>query len=267
MPQPQDEISIPGYQHPQCFARGLADCCLKISHEHTVSESVLTSIAGQGQGTVWRRNSPKQRDPTKPQQRDVGRMTAPILCVFHNNGLSLFDTEGGRMQNAMQAIYDERNGRPVTLETWAIDGDKLERWLLKAGLGDLYAGNLFAAPGQTLEGVCPPPHLLNILYRGADFPDRVGLYWNAEGVLDPRDWSDTGLCIGAIPTMDQRLVAAFRLVFFGINFYFPIVQFIPGDPIMVNGWYRPESLAVEGCQTQIAFTWKSGPKSAAVKVI
>ena len=266
MPQPQDEISIAGHQNPDCFAQELADCCPKTSREHTISESVLTSIAGQGQNVLWRFNSPRQRDPRKALRREIGKMTARILCVFHNHGLKAFDTEGGRMQNAMQMLYDERNGKPVTPQTWTIDGDKLERCLLKSGLGDLFAGNIYAAPGQTLEGKCPPRHLLDILYRGAEFPDRVGLYWNAEGVLDPRDLSDTGLCIGAIPSIDQTLVLGFRIVYFGVNFYFPIVQFVPWDPVMANGWYRPASLSVDGCQTKIEFTWKSGPKSGAIVV-
>jgi hypothetical protein len=123
---------------------------------------------------------------------------------------------------------------------------------------------MLQAPGQSLKGVCPPPEHLDILYRGACFPDRIGLYWNPEGVLDPRDWSDTGLCMGAIPTMDQSLVAAFRLVFFGINFYFPIAHLLPGDPAMANARYRPAALAVEGCRTRIEFAWNGGAMSGEV---
>jgi len=264
MPQPDNEKSIPGYQHPKCYARALADCCEKISGEHTVSESALESIAGEENGIVWIFNCPTQKDPLKPEPRRISTMTANILCVFHNGGLNPYDTVGGKMQDAMQAIDDERSGLAITPTTWVIDGDKLERWILKAGLGRLYSGSNLPAPGKTMKGVCPPLEYLNILYRDAPFPAGLGLYWNPEGILDPVNRDETSFSIGAIPTMDQRVVVAFRAVFFGINFYLPIGHLVPSDTCLDNASYRPAALTVHSCQTRIEFVWKDGPKSGEV---
>jgi hypothetical protein len=125
MPQPDNEKSKPSHQNPKCYARALADCCEQISGEHPVSESALESIAREPKGVVWIFNFPTQKDPNTPEPRRISTLTANILRVFHNGGLNPYDAVGGQTQETMQAIYDERNCKPITPQTWTIDGDKL----------------------------------------------------------------------------------------------------------------------------------------------
>ena len=229
--------------------------------EHTISEAALESIAGEPKGVVWVSNSPTLRDYLTPEQRRTMTMTANILCYFHNHSLSPFDHVGGIMQEAMQKLHDERTGRAVDPKTWVIDGDKLERWILKMVLGELYSGRILAAIGQTLQDVCPPLHYLEILYRNAGFPDGLGLYFNPTGLPHPFGRDDVGLTIGALPTKDQLTVGAFQVLFFGVHCYLPIMYIPPSDPLLANTWYRPSALTFEGCQTRIELTWHGGARS------
>jgi hypothetical protein len=91
--------SVPGYENPKCFARGLCECSAKVDDEHYVSDTALTKIA-RGQSTIFVQNLGFQ-DRNVLEERGISSLTSRILCKYHNNSLSKYDTEGGKLALAM----------------------------------------------------------------------------------------------------------------------------------------------------------------------
>ncbi len=133
--------SIPGFANPRCYARPLGGCCRQMSGEHYVSRAMLKLIADSGK-QVLARNLPFGVSPTAPRLLDIdGKDVAPkILCVVHNISLGGYDDAGLAMLQAMKAIDDETRNQVHAEKVWSVNGDALERLILKAHLGALYAG-------------------------------------------------------------------------------------------------------------------------------
>jgi hypothetical protein len=100
-----------------------------------------------------------------------------FLCDTHNILLSRFDTAGKEMFQALDALNEAAGNPAAPRQTLPVDGDGLERWMLKSLIGGLYSGNFRVTETETMKGVCPPPDLLEILFKGAAFPPGQGLYW------------------------------------------------------------------------------------------
>ena len=113
--------------------------------------------------------------PGVTQLLDIGRLTAKILCT-HHNGAESFDTESLELAIATESVYEADNSGDQAAETFSVDGDRIERWMLKTLIGGLYSGKLWADLA-TMQGQPPPLEWLEVLYRGREFPDRQGLYW------------------------------------------------------------------------------------------
>ena len=146
---------------------------------------------------------------------------------------------------------------------YTLDGDRFERFLLKALCGGLYAGLFPVEEVSRMKGVEPPLGWLETLYREESFPPGHGLYWARSGFTADNvivKWSPLLLA-----TEDYVSIHGLRFWLFGFEF----TLLAPGpEPRAVDALdgqaCRPAALTVEGSGVCIRFAWKDGPGSEGI---
>jgi hypothetical protein len=263
------EMAAPpqGFRNPACYARGLGGCSTLVDREHYVSESILKLIENQG-GQVSksvRVFGLNFQPPGDVQHLGVASLAARILCRTHNGLLSPFDDAGKAMFLAMDGLNKAAGNPTAPHQVFRVDGDGLERWMLKVFFGGLYSGAFQVGQGIGMKDECPPVDLLDILFNGAAFPARQGLYW-----MPPKqgEWviaDQQILQIGFLLASEGQDVGGFRIRLFGFDFTLLIADIISGVPTMFDSArYRPAGLQVEGSNARIEFDWSGGAQSAEI---
>ncbi len=196
------------------------------------------------------------------QAMGVGSLTANILCKVHNNRLSHYDAAGLAMYEAMDAIDDETRNPVMGDATRIVDGDALERWMLKTFIGGYVSGNFRLPADDSMKGLLEPPPLemLKILYEDRSFPAGQGLFWMPPD--GPITTNDMVFRVGPVPSIDNSIIGAFRVWFFGFEFNLLMAGPVPGVPTRYDqAAYRPSGLSVSGLNSRIRFEWTFGPGS------
>jgi hypothetical protein len=189
-------VNPTGYSNPECYAQSLGDCRGQVTREHVVSEGVLKLVygrAGEINKQVLVRGLSFQ-PPDVVEERGISRLVAKMLCEGHNHYLSRrFDPAGQAMFRAMDALNDAAGDPAALQQMFRVDGDDLERWMLKTFINGLFSGLFRPAPGETLKKEYPLLEWLQILFKDAEFPKGCGLYWLAGTV-------------GAVFTADEEVL-------------------------------------------------------------
>jgi hypothetical protein len=152
-----------GFANPECYARQLQDCDKKIAGEHFISETVLKTIIIPGKqlfimGPSWLKNEIKRNVSSNS-------IKAKVLCERHNNALGDLDNLGKKYFEYIMNIN-------VNSEIMMINGDDIERWMLKALCGYLASGwspNINKLWQPTIQW-------LNILFGSEELPSGSGFY-------------------------------------------------------------------------------------------
>ena len=160
-----------GLRNPGCYAKALADCCPTLSREHYMTESLLKAIALDDkievEGLAWQGAEKSKVISTK-------RLTKWMLCQRHNSALSRFDATATRLFQTVEAIHlnfgEDRD------EQHHINGDEVERWMLKTLCGYAVAELLTDSQGVKISGCQPPLPWLEILFQGNSFTLPSGLH-------------------------------------------------------------------------------------------
>jgi hypothetical protein len=253
--------SILGLANPRCYARAMKDCCVQMSGEHPLPRSVLRRVdqeLGIESPTVDIRNMAFQ--PTKTvQKRGIGGLESKIVCKHHNTGLAGYDAEALTGFDGFERMHYAAAGQLVPEPAYSIDGDRFERFLLKALCGGLYSGIFPVEEVRWAKDIQPPLEWLEILYRGKAFPAGFGLYFTSPEVAPDATiikWSPLML-----QTPGMITVHGLRFWLFGMY----VTLLAPGpEPRAIDALdgqrYRPEGITVAGSRTRIDFRWKSGPQ-------
>lgn len=161
-PPPATGISL-----PTCYAAPLADCSLKLSREHYVSECLLNEL---NRNNDLRVSGLRWQEAGKEKVLSPNALTSKILCDRHNSALSPLDAIAVSLFSAFHEVGAAGGGRQL-LQVFS--GHDMERWLLKILCGLVYSRNLFI----TDETDVPiPRHWLQILFGNSDFPEGQGIY-------------------------------------------------------------------------------------------
>ncbi|BFO23218.1 hypothetical protein SHKM778_96060 (plasmid) [Streptomyces sp. KM77-8] len=136
-----------GYMHPKCYAAASRDCSEKISQEHWLSADVLRGMTNGKTITVL--GMPWQKGST--HQLPVSALAANILCQRHNSALSPLDVSASSAFRVLWHFQEDqrRVPDPHGAEFALVNGDELERWLLK-----LLWGPWLPVPSATKEIRC-----------------------------------------------------------------------------------------------------------------
>jgi hypothetical protein len=241
------------FAHPDCYARDLRDCSRKISREHYVSGVVLRGVS-LGEPFVLVQNLSFQQ-PNTLEGRGINSLVAKVVCEKHNGALSDFDDAGNSLFLGMDRMDSAAGIGGEHAKVMTVNGDHLERWMLKILCGGLYSGNI-SLPRGSLKGVCPPQEWLNILFREGLFPAGQGLYLQAgtPGVVFSTE--PAVLKMAAVIDKDDAVIGLQMWVF---NFEYLLVLAslpTPLPPALEHAYYRPTGLIVDGSRKSIRFAWE-----------
>jgi hypothetical protein len=235
-----------------------------MSGEHYVSKSVLELVLGRfgevNKSVLVSGLSFQQQGAL--QQLGISSLVGNILCATHNSLLSPLDVAGKAMFWAMDGMNDAAAEPALPGRVMCVDGDALERWVLKSMVGGLYSGAFRVSPTETMKGVSPPVSWLQVLFNGAEFPRGQGLYYLPRKRDEVIVADQYVLRFEPLGSRDGGVIGGIRLWFFGFEFALLMGTLAPGIPTMFDGaLYRPAGLRTVGSGTRVRIDWKGGAGS------
>jgi hypothetical protein len=228
---------------PNCLLQGYGECRGKLSGEHFISEVVLKQVAVGKSVTIG--GLPWQ-PPGTLEPVGIGSLQCKIFCEGHNNSFSCLDTTGGLFIETIDAIDKNPAELPAVTQ---VDGDRLERWLLKMIIG--------IAGGQGMADGIVHDDWKRVVTGGA-WPEGWGLY-ACERVSPTIFVKDVHLETWLHPETKRILNVDFYLA--GVNVRLALGR--PDDPSAL-GVYRPSGLVFhlpEG-ERRVEFRWSSSSNTA-----
>jgi hypothetical protein len=157
--------SAPGFANIRCYARALKGCCRQMSGEHPLSRAILKRIPQEftESRAIAVRNMAFQPKDTA-QFFGVGSLESKVLCSHHNGLLSPLDAVALAIFDAFEAMHYAAAGiKAAAASVYSIDGNLLERWMLKVVCGGLYSGMMRADGGTELKGIEPALDWLELI--------------------------------------------------------------------------------------------------------
>jgi hypothetical protein len=246
-----------GRGHPQCYAQTLRECRGDVNREHYVSAAVLKEIGGGPSVLV---NNLAHQQSGVAEERGIKGLVGKILCEGHNGRLNEFDTAGATLYRGMNRLNDGVRWVGPPFNVVRVDGDALERWMLKTLCGGLFVGAFPMPPGINLRNVCPPREWLEILFKGAAFPDRQGLYLRTGAEDEVITADEKTLKIQGLFSEDMTQIGGLQVWLFGFQFLLLAATNKPGVPTEFDSLpFRPAGFVAVGSDTRIQFDWKDGP--------
>ena len=243
------------FGHPDCYAKELGGCSHQISGEHYVSQAILRLVS-KGEPSVLVRNLTFQKQASL-EPKGIGKLVAKVLCDTHNRILSPYDDSGRALFSGMDQIDSGVGKIEETPATIIVNGDGLERWMLKTICGGLFSGNI-PVSGGSMKGVGPPKEWLDILFADGKFSAGQGLYVRAgtPGVTFATDPSV--LKIEVISDPDD-VVIGLSVWIFNFEFILVLASLPPQLPEMLEySQYRPKGIVVQGSSKRIQIAWHDG---------
>lgn len=146
-----------------------------------------------------------------PVEIGIANLTAKILCKTHNSDLSDIDSGGAHAFNQFRELTRLKNVREGmkerrwTIKKYYVDGELLERWLLKTLINIGYGkehpiGSDSIAPGK------PTDRLVKIAFGKESFQGRAGMYTVAQVGMNVA--LEERVCFDALLNRDHKVVGA-----------------------------------------------------------
>jgi hypothetical protein len=241
----------------------LGDCSTAISKEHYVSAVVLRGVS-LGEPTVLVQNLSFQQ-PGTLEGRGINSLVAKVLCEKHNAALSIFDAAGNALFTGMDGIDSTVGKAGEQPGAFVVNGDHLERWMLKMLCGGLYSGTM-PVPGGSMKGVCPPVEWLNILFRDTALSPGQGFYLRA-GTPGELFSTEPAILKMAVVVDKDNVVIGFRMWVFNFEYLLVLASVpTPLPPALEHAHYRPTGLVVDGSPKSIHFGWAHHKSGDVVRV-
>jgi hypothetical protein len=235
--------------NPGCYAQRLRACRGHVNREHVVSESLLEAIwpnesGGLVYGLTFLRN-----DPNNPSRLGIGSLTARILCEGHNRDLSPFDSEMTKFFKATERlVLDDITGERVG-HKYFVNGDRVERWMLKTLSNGLYSGNFPVPFVNSFVGVLLPDENLRTIFRNGPFPPGRGLY-----VTHDQSRVDHHVFRLAV-VGDPSGIVGLRMWMFGSLYTLVLIDDHGPFPELTGATYRPARTVTAKHRNAIAMSW------------
>jgi hypothetical protein len=229
----------------KCYARALNDCDGPISGEHYISYSVLKQLGSNVAlgGVPW---------SEQPISIPTKQVTGKILCKRHNESLSSLDATAGKLFEAIQNTHKGIKAGWVLL-----NGEDIERWMMKLLFGIIASGNIRPRDGHTAEKTCPPMPYLNILFGHKPMPPGCGLRFLELAETAPRQENQIEITIntGMVnPGPHHSIIYGIRIGLMGLNLHTCLKQLPNSENLQEKTYYRPKRLYL-GEFAVIDITW------------
>jgi len=157
----------------KCIASKFNNCEGPISGEHYISRAILEFLSNNNTAEIY---GLPWIEPKKIKKIGINSLTSNILCSKHNSDLSDYDSEILKLFKAFDEIDKHFNGSiNLNINEVIIDGDKIEKWMLKACVG-MIASKQISNNHQRQE-IINKDIYLDILFDNKIFPNNWGLYF------------------------------------------------------------------------------------------
>lgn len=245
---------VMGLQNPGCYASELADCASRMSGEHYLSESILLTIDGYGNtvevgGLPW-------LEPGTRRTIGTASLTGRILCERHNGLLSEFDSMALHLVQCVDRVHESFNDG-IDNE-FVIDGDKIERWMLKTLCGFIASQNMVNQSGERIPDWKPPREWLEILFEGRPFPAGSGLYLS-RGNSTVEEITRQILKMVPLWAEDQRTCIGMQLWLFNVEYVMVMSESLRQrtEHFCDHVVYRPGAIIYHdpNCWKRLNFEW------------
>jgi hypothetical protein len=250
----------PGFSNPGCYAQVLGECSADITCEHYISEALLRRVGEDG--TVFVSNLGFQ-PRNLVREMPVATLYGRVLCERHNHYLS------HAVDPSVLPLYDgvEHMHLPGEQQrTFRVDGDAVERWMLKMLCGGLFSGNVLVPPEDNMRRVYPPDEWARIIFRNEELPPLQGLYLMLTGPGAAGNPNQIRLRVTPLLSQGDEFVLGVRVWMFDIEFLLMAMPPRTDVPTVLDGGvYRPAGLIAHGGNTRIEVSWRHGPAAAAVE--
>lgn len=251
-----------GYSNPKCYARILGNCSEKLSGEHFISRGVLKILGNYHKisNVGW------FKPETKFKELSINSIKAKILCKKHNELLSYLDDEAKRFFSELFDAfrdYDKYN----LYHKATINGDYLERWMLKTLLGALSSGYLKKNSHRVLINDFPNEWIRELYFK------KMYNQFAKLGIHKCEIKPYHGFSYGLLESK-TNLIGGAILEFFGVNFSVTFNESILQLQNTANGAItqlilRPGRLHIESkCRiTDIEILWSNWTPNDVVSFI
>lgn len=154
----------------KCWAHTQGNCSNKISREHLVSKNLLQETV-KVWGLDWCQGEPKEIG--------INSIVTKNLCTSHNSLLSVLDSHAGKSQKEIlrwnritqfrSKISQRKRTKWFSLKI-DLDGDKLERWVLKTTVNYLTCGSY-----QGIQNWQPSENIIQRVFNNYPLGKNCGL--------------------------------------------------------------------------------------------
>ena len=238
-----------GYMNPRCYARVLADCGRQLSREHYISESILVLMNAKqivAMGFPWL--GPGELRRVSPES-----LTAKVMCTRHNSALSGLDSTDLLLFNYLVGESRE-NYQNVLL----INGEEIERWMLKTLCGVVASGNVVHDSAQ-IRGWEPPRQWLEVLFGSERIPPGCGLHY----IIGKWRASSNRLEMNTVMNATTGDIVAMMFALAGFPFLFAMESQVYRDGPTPSGFelrHHPKVLQVRTSKgvREVHFGWPEG---------
>lgn len=260
----------------KCWASILGNCSEDMSREHLISKSLFKDTVVTVEGLAWCVNEPKEIG--------LGSLTSKVLCVKHNNALSVVDAAAAHAFDVFREMRRLGNvRRKLKPKRWRvvrpeIEGHLLERWFLKTMITLTYSGSYSSGlPNQHIGE--PTKESVEIAFGHQKFQGKAGLY--LAGSEGQSLYSSDN--VGFAPLLQHEKHVKGGLFWFrGFRFFLSLFREPPPETLRGVGalsedWansrliYHAEAInhkVGKHLSTVVAFNWpekKRGPEKARVR--
>lgn len=238
--------------HPStCYAQRLGRCSPGLSGEHYLSAGILRLI---GRAPIV------EGMPGVPggKRYPVKSLATRILCQRHNHLLSPLDASAIRFFEAVRRFDSELGDAtvPVVADSVVVDGDHLERWLLKVAFGLAAARRRSKQQGSVRE----EHRMLRVLFGDQLWPKSWGMYMAAPPGTQLAASGDLEVVTGVMPrTQEIRSLTAACL-------FLPLTMTLGQPDRLDPATHRPRALRMDrtgdpGVKS-VQLTWTDHQKHA-----
>jgi hypothetical protein len=238
------------YSHPGCFANIDFNCSRDITKEHVVSRTILESFELNNKIAVA--GFPWQSEAKSFKFIGVSSLVSKILCRYHNNLFSKYDSEAGRFFDCIRRYDAGFSIEECENENLELDGRLIEYWMLKTVCG-------FIASKQTSEALELKPLFIDILLGNQPMPEYWGLYYDFKEQTVVHKYNSFSF----MPLSSGNELKGAELLLHNFKFYLLLGK---ADHEGAFGMYHPFKFFFKGekCVKSIQFKWQEMDESQTV---
>lgn len=210
------------FSHPKCYANKTNNCSTKISGEHIISNNILELF--EHNKTVKLTGLPWIENKTF-NLLSRNSLVSNILCSDHNNALSAFDNEAGKLFRCIKEYDNDFNNSNPKEEYLKLNGHFIEKWMLKIVCG-LIASKQVASNGVKINPIMKDVYI-DLLFDNTTWGEHWGLYFKIPDGNQIHKYD----CMSFMPITGNNEIKAAEFLINNFKFYLLL-----GNPDIPESW-------------------------------